>query len=224
MTRPKGFFLVLEGIDGSGTSTQAEVLADFLRQEARSVVVTREPSEGPVGRFIRQGLRGELTDEQGHPTTLDWKSFALLFSSDRADHLEREILPALENGSVVICDRYDLSSLLYQSATSPEGQGSLPWLRAINARARRPDFTIVLKVGAKEAEARRQVRDEESELFERSELQAQLSQMYAEAQHFVPQDRLAVLSAEGSIEEVAESIRAQLCKFPEFAWMLTKGR
>jgi dTMP kinase len=219
----KGFFLVLEGIDGSGTSTQAELLANFLRQGEMPVLVTREPSDGPVGRFIRQGLRGELTDSQGKPTTLDWKSFALLFSSDRTDHLEREILPALDAGSVVICDRYDLSSLLYQSATSPEGASSLPWLREINARARRPDFTIVLSVDAGVAETRRRARDEQPELFERSELQARLSQMYADGQNFVVRDRLTVLSAEGRIEDVAAAIRMQLCKFPEFAWMRTKS-
>lgn len=209
MNRP-GSFLVLEGIDGSGTTTQARLLVDWLKAEGRAAHLTREPSQGPVGLFLREALAHRLRDEQGQPTELDWQSLALLFTADRMDHLQREVLPALDRGEVVVSDRYDLSSLLYQSLTSDVGEAALPWLQALNERARRPDLTLVFDVEPEVAEARRAARGGREELFEKRELQSRLAKGYRRANELLPQDRIEVVQASGSIEEVQRRIRA-LC-------------
>lgn len=212
-----GFFIVLEGIDGSGTTTQAERLAQRFRDLGRAVTLTREPTRGPVGRFLRQALAAELSDEAG-PVELGWDSMALLFSADRMDHLRRQIIPALERGDVVISDRYDLSSLVYQSGTCPEGAAALPWLRSLNEKARRPDLTIVLDVPVDAAEVRRAARDEKPEIYERSELQRRLRDLYNQAPEILPGDVIEILSGLGPIERVEERIwQSILSRHPEFA-------
>src|SRR5690242_1367991 len=120
-------FIVLEGIDGSGTTTQAARLAQTLQARGARVHATREPSTGPVGRLLRQALTGTLVADE-RPVQLDFCTLALLFAADRMDHVRREIEPALARGEVVISDRYDLSSLIYQSETSPDAEQYLPWL------------------------------------------------------------------------------------------------
>lgn len=210
-------FLVFEGIDGSGTTTQASRLAARLRAEGRRVLLTREPTAGPIGRFLRQALSGKLTDSEDRVTDLDWSAMALLFSADRLDHLRREIEPALAQGAVVISDRYDLSSLIYQSATCPEGPAVLPWLRDLNKRARRPDLTLVLDVAHEVAEERRAARAGEPEIFEKSELQGRLSVLYKNASTFVPQDRVELISGDAGPDEVEQDILRVLGTLPEFA-------
>ncbi len=205
-----GKFLVLEGIDGSGTTTQAEKLKTHYESLGQEVQLTREPTTGPIGRFLRQALTGELLDAEGKATALEWDSMALLFAADRLDHLRIEIEPALQRGALVVCDRYDLSSLIYQSATSPVGSLCLPWLGSLNQRARRPDLTIVLDVPAVLAEARRKGRAEKEEIYEKSELQKRLSTMYARPADFLPQDRFEVISTSGSIDEVAATIHQRI--------------
>lgn len=224
MNPERGCFLVLEGIDGAGTTTQAELLAEKIESSGRRAHLTREPSTGPVGVFLRQALTHQLKNTDGETTHLDWASMALLFSADRLDHLEREILPALSRGEVVICDRYDLSGLIYQSETSPEGQQALPWLRELNRKALRPAVTLILNVAPEVAERRRATRAGEEELYEKSELQRRLAASYLRAEEFLPNDRLIALSAEGSQAEVAALIQEELLKCPEFAWLSALSR
>lgn len=115
----QGRFIVLDGIDGSGTTTQADRLAQHFRAKGRDVVLTKEPSTGPIGVLIRQQLSA------GH--AVNERALALLFAADRIDHIQREILPAVARGDLVICDRYILSSLAYQALHCP-----LEWVGQIN--------------------------------------------------------------------------------------------
>ncbi len=188
MTR--GRFIVLEGIDGSGTTTQAKRLTEELARRGRSVVATWEPSTGPVGQLIRRALRHELARDDGGQRELSWETLALLFAADRADHVESVIRPALDAGLIVVSDRYDLSSLTYQSLTAPEPDGALAWIRTLNARAVRPDLTLVLDVAGDVAEVRRASRGGPAELFEVTELQRRLAALYTRAERLVPADRL----------------------------------
>ena len=130
----KGIFVVIEGLDGSGKTTQANLLAKKLSQNY-SVMLTAEPSQGKIGTFIREGC---LYEDKRLPIEAE----ALLFAADRIEHMQKEIKPALDKGKLVICDRYIYSSLAYQGS---EGL-SLDWIRTINARALQPDFSIFIDV------------------------------------------------------------------------------
>lgn len=119
-------FVVLEGIDGSGKTTQARLLAERLGAE-----YTREPTDGPIGRVLRDAVERRVT--------LDPVALALGFAADRAQHVAW-IRARLEEGCSVVSDRYVLSSLAYQLG----GAVTEDWLRAINRHALEPDVTIFL--------------------------------------------------------------------------------
>lgn len=130
----KGVFICIEGLDGSGKTTQAKMLAERL-QKNHNVFCTAEPSQGKTGTFIRECF---LYEEKRFPTEVE----ALLFAADRIEHIQNEIAPALAEGKLVICDRYIYSSLAYQGSTGL----SLEWIKTINARALQPDFSIFVDV------------------------------------------------------------------------------
>jgi dTMP kinase len=204
-----GVFVVLEGIDGSGTTTQAERYAASLRARRRLVHVTREPSTGPVGSLIRLALTQRLS----LPTAHQAHAMALLFAADRLDHVASEIDPLLRDGYVVLSDRYDLSSLAYQSVTDADDRDSLGkvgWIRDLNRHARRPDVTVVLDVSAGVAAQRRRARGGAAELFDDADVQARLASAYRRAESFVPGDRVIHVDGDRDADTVAAAIAAAL--------------
>jgi dTMP kinase len=202
-----GLFVVVEGIDGCGSTTHAKLLAKAIKSRGPEVVLTCEPSTGPIGSLIRQVLQRRLfvPDATG-PRSFAWSTMALLFAADRMDHLDSTVAPALRQGSVVVSDRYDLSSLAYQSVTAHNGAESIPWIRELNAQAFRPDVTIVIDVPAELAEERRRARGGVEEMFEAREIQARLATVYARAEELVPTDRVLHVSGVGEVHEVAARI------------------
>lgn len=136
-----GVFIALEGGEGAGKSTQAALLADHL-SKTLPVTVTREPGATPLGRYLRSLLLGHATEVTDIPP----KAEALLYLADRAAHVEQVIKPALSRGAVVICDRYDTSTLAYQGAGRGLGQLRLALLSAWAASEVVPDLTIVLDI------------------------------------------------------------------------------
>jgi dTMP kinase len=167
-----GYFIALEGIDGSGTTTQCRALADALAARGHRVTTTREPSPGPIGRLVRASLAADAREIGPAP-------LALLFAADRLQHVEQEIEPALRRGEVVVCDRYVLSSFAYQSLDCDPA-----WVRAINGRARWPDLTLVLELGADRAIERVAAREAATatvrERFDVPEMQRRLAASYRE--------------------------------------------
>ena len=129
-----GALIVIEGIDGSGSTTQSEMLLQWLQRIGIPAMATSEPSHGPVGRVVRRHLGRQV--ELGGP-----EAEALAFAADRMDHVVSEIVPALARGVSVVADRYYLSSLAYQAL-----ECDLEWLRQVNRFATRPDLTVVLSV------------------------------------------------------------------------------
>jgi dTMP kinase len=209
MTMSRGAFIVLEGIDGSGTTTQTKRLVEALGRRGSDARHTFEPTSGPVGALIRSVLEKRLLDPSGAlPRVMRPETLALLFAADRLDHLDSFVLPALAEGAVVVSDRYDLSSLVYQSVTSDSPDGALPWLRSLNQSARRPELTIVLDVPFEEAKARRRTRGGKEELFDADALQRRLVEAYADAERLVPNDRLAHASGVGDPDAVTERLLA----------------
>jgi dTMP kinase len=209
-----GRFIVFEGIDGSGTTTQIARYAQFLRGEHRIVHATREPSDGPIGALLRLAMSGRLTVGGG----LQAETLGLLFAADRLDHVKTEIETHLRDGAVVLSDRYDLSSLAYQWASSgraDEGHELLEWLRSLNRFARRPHATVVLDVNPVAAERRRRARQSVVELYEVPSLQSKLAELYRDAERLVPGDRIIHIDGDASIEEVEAKIRTALAPIVE---------
>lgn len=203
-----GLFIVFEGIDGAGTTTQCELYARHLRSLRRPVHVTREPSAGPIGSMLRLGLSGRIDLGGAH-------TMALLFAADRLDHANHEIDPHLRDGTVVICDRYDMSSIAYQTATAPEDEAEAfaTWVRTLNRYAPRPDVTIVIDTDPDVAERRRATRHGSPELFEETELQRKLAALYREPERMAPDDRIIRIDGDPAADAVGEAVRAALAPF-----------
>lgn len=138
-------FIVLEGTEAGGKSTQVQLLALALRARGHRVTVTAEPTTERLGVFAREMLEsGEATAHVA----------ALLFAADRAEHCDALIRPALGRGDVVLCDRYLLSSIVYQGEHGLDPS----WIRLVNRQAIQPDLTFVLEVDAVTATERRLLR------------------------------------------------------------------
>jgi len=135
---------------------------------------------------------------------------ATLFASDRLDHLQAEIVPNLTDGVTVICDRYDHSSVAYQTVSSGRGVEVSSWVRELNRRARRPDLTLILDVDPERAARRRGTRSGSPELYEVDEMQAELAQFYAKIDELFPDDTICHIDANQSVDAVATAIWSQV--------------
>jgi dTMP kinase len=200
--------LVLEGLDGAGTTTQAHRLADALRAEGRRAHVTREPSDGPIGRLIREMLTGGHALPKGpgaerSTQPLDQATFGLLFAADRLDHVQREVAPALAAGTIVLSDRWYHSSLAYQGTGAERA-----WIQTLNAHARRPDLTIFLRVAPEVAAARRVAAGRAQELFEDLAMQTRVARGYEEvlAELAAAGERIEILDGEQPLDAVTAAI------------------
>jgi len=162
-----GKFIVIEGLDGSGQSTQAGLLRDFLIKEGYQVVLTKEPTlDSQAGRKIR-----EILDKK---TQVSPGQLQRLFVEDRKEHLRKVIVPALKEGKIVISDRYFFSSFAYGSVTGLD----LDWLITINDDFLLPDLIFILKVSPEVCLERIKKRNRERTLFEEKEKLAKVWQIY----------------------------------------------
>ncbi len=195
-----GKFIVFEGLDGSGQSTEAEKLVTFLNQKAGksfsgqpAAYLTKEPTNNLIGGLIRAQL------------THEWKSspecLQLLFSADRAHHLQREIIPLLEKGVTVVSDRYFFSTLAYGSMAIDDWE----WLKKINNRFLLPDIWLILKVSPKICLERMKKSRFELDLFEEEQVMEKVWQGFERtASEF---ENTYLINGEQSIEEVFENIK-----------------
>ncbi len=168
-------FFVIEGLDGSGVTTQAERLKNWLDKRGYEVSLTKEPTDGPVGALIRLHLARRLFFEKAKDSfaPLDDYTLALLFAADRMDHLNNVILPRLDSGIIVISDRYYLSSLAYQSLKLDLG-----WIKQMNSNCMRPDLTLFIDVPAQISKKRIERQRWHVELYEDIEILERVQQSY----------------------------------------------
>ncbi len=197
-------FIVIEGTDGSGVSTQAERLERKLRDEGREVYLTKEPTDGPAGAMIRLALAGRLV----HPKdvaeqTLESHTLALLFAADRMDHLHADIIPKLKIGVTVISDRYYLSSYAFQGLDV-----DVEWLQEINARCLRPDLIVFLNVDSAICYKRMQRRRWHVELFEEQTKIEEVRQNYLKViQHLIWQgENIVIIDGNQPINVIHQQI------------------
>ena len=179
---------MLEGLDGAGTTTQAKRLVERIRAGGGQAHLTREPSDGPIGRLIREMLTGKHAIEGQR---IAQSTFGLLFAADRMDHVQREVDVQLAAGATVVSDRWYHSSLAYQGTGADRD-----WIAMLNARARRPDLTIFLEVRPEVAAQRRVAAGRVQELFEDLRMQEEVAAGY--------QATLAELMAQGERIEIID--------------------
>jgi len=192
----KGKFIIFEGLDGSGQSTQAGLLRDFLIKKGYKVVLTKEPTlDSKAGKKIRQVL-----DKK---EKISAKELQELFAKDRKEHLEKLIIPALKEGKIVISDRYFFSSFAYGKASGLD----LEWLIKINNKFLLPDITFLLKVSPKICLERIKKRNKGKErtLFEEKEKLEKVWKIY----EILPTrfKNVYMVDGEKSIKEVFEEIK-----------------
>ena len=199
--RPR--FIVLEGIDGSGTTTQLTRLTAYLGGLGRRVHATREPSDGPVGRLVREILLGGHRGPDG--AEVDGRAMALLFAADRRDHLRREIEPALASGIDVVTDRYLLSSLAYQAE-----EAERDWVAGLARAVRPPDLTLLLDVPVSVAAARRRAAGRSTERYDEDGFQARVAANYRRLASGDP--GIVVLDGSGTVDAVADAIAREVGK------------
>jgi dTMP kinase len=202
----RGRFVVLEGLDGAGTTTQARLLGEALRGQGRRVHVTAEPSGGPVGALIRQVLTRRVAGGVGQG--FDPAALALLFAADRLDHVAAEIAPKLAAGVDVVCDRFTLSSLAYQGVTT----GRPRWVESLNGRAPAPDVTLFLRVRPAVSLARRRAASLDPDLFEVDAFQRRVGRAYGRAIEALrgAGQRIVELDGEAPVPEVAVAVLAEV--------------
>lgn len=209
----EGLFIVLEGVDGAGTTTHTGLLGQALRKKGLPITSTHEPSDGPVGMLIRQILTGRVVVpgiSGNRPSS--WSTMALLFAADRLDHLEATIHPNLMDGVTVLSDRYDYSSVAYQSITAGGEPETVEWVRQINHHARRPDLTIILDVDPDEAARRRKERSVGREMYDDPELQHMLAEFYQDIEKHFPGDNVVHVDGMRGIDEVGADVLIEVEK------------
>jgi dTMP kinase len=187
----KGKFIVFEGIDGAGLTTQAQLLEKYLREKRYDVVLTKEPTNNLIGGLIRAALKKEWSTSN---ITLQ-----LLFSADRAHHVEKEIIPALKDGKIVISDRYFISTIAYGMIEMEKD-----WLKLINSKFLLPDLIFIIDVPASVSIERIRGSRFGFELFEEIEKLEKVRNNFLELSK--EYDNCFVINGNKSIENVHKDI------------------
>ena len=197
MSHIKAQFITLEGVDGSGKSTQAKLLKEALEAEGHSVLLTSEPGGSPGAEEIRSLVL------EGEPDRWSAETEILLFTAARRDHLERTILPALAAGTIVICDRFVDSTRVYQGLTRGDLRDVVDKLHALMI-GREADLTLLFDMDPKLGLARAKARQTTEERFEDMGLEMQLAmrQGFLALAKGAP-ERFAVIDAGRDIEAIA---------------------
>ena len=198
--KKKGFFITFEGIDGSGKSTQIQKLAKFLEDNGFDIIMTREPGGSVGGEEIRNLLLQGEVDRWSAETEI------LLFTAARRDHLERIILPALQDGKIVICDRFTDSTRMYQGMRGPKLRDLVDNLteEVINCD---PDLTIIIDIDPEISLRRAKSRETAEERFEDFgvDLQKKMRKGFIDlSKEF--NFRIKVVNGQQSVDDLAKEI------------------
>lgn len=191
----KGNFICIEGLDGCGKTTHAKLLAAKFSKNY-DAIYTAEPSRGRIGAFIREKC---LYEKKRLLNVVE----ALLFAADRVEHVENEIIPAINQGKLVISDRYIFSSLAYQGAAGL----SIEWIEQVNKYALKPDLAILIDVAPETVMCRLKPR---KSVMENLETQQKVREIYLQ---FVKEGRLTRINGNKSKVEVSRDLYLIVKKF-----------
>lgn len=192
-----GVLIVFEGIDGTGKSTQARLLADALRAEDRRVILSREPTDGAFGQRLRASATGgRLSPDEE----------LQLFLQDRREHVETLIEPALQGGEIVILDRYYFSTMAYQGA---RGFDPVEIRRVNEEFAPRPDLLLLLDLPVETALERIGVRDGQGNEFEQRESLSRCAEIF----HAIRNEFVRLIDADQSVEHIQQAVRTEVDEF-----------
>lgn len=194
--KKRGKFIVIEGLDGSGATTQINFLIDYLNKKGLKTFYTKEPTDNIIGGLIRGALSGVYQ--------LPPESLQLLFSADRGHHIQRVIDPTLRKGLNVVCDRYFWSTVAFGSVNLER-----EWLLELQKFFRLPDFTIILKVTPKECIKRIKKNRFDFELFEEEKKLRKVWETYNWlAKKYAA--KIKIVDGEGPVEVVFARIKKEI--------------
>jgi dTMP kinase len=196
----EGKFIVFEGLDGSGLSTQSSLLKNYLIKKGKTVILTKEQTDNAIGGLIKSALKKDFSTS---PLALQ-----LLFAADRAHHLAKEIEPALKAGKIVISDRYIFSTLAFGSLDI-----DINFLKLINSKFRKPDITFILDCPPEVCLSRISQERFHLELFEEKEKMEKIRNNYLALKDYFP--NVFIVDSNRKVEEVFEDIRKIVDKFLE---------
>lgn len=194
----RGVFLCVEGIDGSGKTTQTRLLVEALIRRGHNAVYTTEPSKGAYGKIIREHI---LRGNNRVPVVVE----AALFAADRVDHLENEVKPLLKAGRIVVCDRYVYSSVAYQGAADLD----VEWIREINKNAIKPHLALYIDVSPEVVIHRIKRR---KSVMETLQTQKRVRELYLK---MVEEKQLMKIAGDASVEEVGKTVEDAVLEFLE---------
>lgn len=198
----RGKFIVFEGLDGSGKTTQMKLLAKFLESKGEPCYTTHEPTDSPFGALLKSCLTGRVDADE--------RAIAALFASDRLDHIlngVNGIKKKLEEGVSVFCDRYYFSSFAYNGEFVP-----FEWVVELNRPAReilRPDLTVFIDLPSDES-MKRVVRRGETERYETAEKQAKIRERFYSAFKRFPDEKVAIVTSEEDKKMTQAKIREEI--------------
>jgi dTMP kinase len=195
-------FIVVEGLDGSGGTTQSRLLKEWFTKQEHETLLTCEPSHGPIGTLIQKALSSSETS-----TYISDRVLPYLFAADRQAHLDEEINPALLDGKMVISDRYYHSSLAYQGLSI-----GLSRVAALNEHFQKPDITFILWLEPEISFRRIQQRGEPLDRFETLDRLRNIAEAYEDVYSYCTSQGEVIhkIDARQSIEEIHLSIRQHI--------------
>ncbi len=210
MERSEGRFIVFEGIDGSGKSSQIKNIARRLRAGGLNIYTTFEPTDGPVGSLIRRMLAGEIETDQ--------RTIASLFAADRTDHLtnsENGIKMKIDQGEIVLCDRYNFSSYAYHAQYI-----DLDWViqvNSINTEILKPDLTVFIDVDPEICFKRIKQSRSQFEMYEKIDVMKKVRANYFKAfEKLKDQEKIVVVDGNVDMFEVENAIFNEIIKIENF--------
>jgi len=188
----KGKLIVFEGLDGSGLSTQAQMLKEYLLKEGKRVVLTKEQTDNFIGGLIKTSLKGHVK--------ISNLTLQLMFVADRSQHLDKEIEPALKEGRIVISDRYIFSTLAFGSLDI-----DMEFLKLINSKFRKPDLTFIIDCPPEVCLKRISKERFHLEFFEEKNKMEKIRENYLSLKDYFP--NVYIINGNKTKKEVFENIR-----------------